>query len=245
MITVQHVVTVLRVFTLARRLQPHRSGVELSERELKVLLVDADLERARIVEADLGAAGATSIVRLRAGELLLDAVSRERPHVVIVDMARPDRDSLDDIRHIARHDPRPIVMFVDRDDPAFMEAAIDAGVSSYNVVGAALPDVKPIVQAAVAMFRRYRQVEFELRKAEASLKQRALIERAKSLLMRQRNIGEPEAYRWLRRQAMDRGKKIADIAGEIIANAEAQTKAKPQAKLDLQDKAPEGGQYDG
>ncbi len=184
---------------------------------MKVLLADADPDRARIVEADLSVAGATSVVRLQDGEPLLDAVARESPDLIIVDMARPDRDSLDDIRHIARHDPRPIVMFVDHDDTRFMEAAIEAGVSSYNVVGAGLPDVKPIVQAAVAMFRRYRQVETELRKAEASLNERALIDRAKGLIMRQRNLGEPDAYRWLRRQAMDRGKKIAAIAAEIVA----------------------------
>src|SRR6266851_9097013 len=184
---------------------------------LKVLVADANPERARILEADLAATGSTAIARLLPGELLLDAVAREAPDLVIVDMARPDRDSLDDIRHIARHDPRPIVMFVDHDDAAFMEAAIDAGVSSYNVVGAALPDIKPIVLAAVAMFRRFRQVETELRKAEASLEERALIDRAKGLIMRQRSIGEPEAYRWLRRQAMDRGKKIVAIAGEVIA----------------------------
>jgi len=187
---------------------------------LKVLLADADPDRARIVEADLSVAGATSVVRLQDGEPLLDAVARESPDLIIVDMARPDRDSLDDIRHIARHDPRPIVMFVDHDDTRFMEAAIEAGVSSYNVVGAGLPDVKPIVQAAVAMFRRYRQVETELRKAEASLNERALIDRAKGLIMRQRNLGEPDAYRWLRRQAMDRGKKIAAIAAEIVAAAD-------------------------
>jgi response regulator NasT len=110
-------------------------------------------------------------------------------------------------------------MFVDHDDAGFMEAAIEAGVSSYNVVGAALPDVKPIVQAAVAMFRRYRQVEMELRRVETSLNERALIDRAKGLIMRQRHIGEPDAYRWLRRQAMDRGKKIAAIAAEVIAAA--------------------------
>ena len=186
---------------------------------MKVLLADADPERARIVETDLRVAGATSVVRPREGEPLLDAVAREAPDLVIVDMARPDRDSLDDIRHISRHDPRPIVMFVDRDDSGFMEAAIEAGVSSYNVVGTALPDVKPIMQAAVAMFRRYRQVEMELRKAEASLNERALIDRAKGLIMRQRNIGEPDAYRWLRRQAMDRGKKISAIAAEVVAGA--------------------------
>ncbi|HVJ51721.1 MAG TPA: ANTAR domain-containing protein [Aliidongia sp.] len=184
---------------------------------MKVLLADADPERARILEADLGSAGADVVIRLRPGEDLLETVAREAPDVVIVDMARPDRDGLDDIRHITMTAPRPIIMFVDEEDPGFMEAAIEAGVSSYNVVGASLPNVKPIVQAAVAMFRRYRQVEAELRKAEASLRERALVDRAKNLIIRRRRIGEPEAYRWLRRQAMDRGKRIVDIAAELLA----------------------------
>lgn len=192
---------------------------------LKVLLADGDARRARIVEADLSGAGASAVVRVQPGEPLLDAVARERPDVVIVDMARPDRDSLDgvrleEIRHMASREPRPVVMFVDRDDPAFMEAAIEAGVSSYNVVGAALPDVKPIVHAAVAMFRRYQQVVDGLRKAETSLRERALIERAKGLLMRQRTITEPQAYRWLRRRAMDGGRRIADVAAELVAGSE-------------------------
>lgn len=184
---------------------------------MKVLLADTDPDRARLVEARLVAAGATASVRPRAGEALRDAVARERPDLVIVDMARPDRDALDDIRRIARDDPRPVVMFVDHDDPAFMEAAIEAGVSSYNVVGASLPDVKPIVAAAVAMFRRYRRIEDELRRAEAALEERRLVERAKALLMRRQKLSEPAAYRWLRRRAMDRGLRITDIAAELVA----------------------------
>jgi response regulator NasT len=190
---------------------------------VKVLLADANSERARIVERDLAAVGATSVIRPLPGENLRDAVARLAPDLVIVDMARPDRDSLDDIRHLSRHDPRPVLMFVDHADAAFMEAAIEAGVSSYNVVGAALPDVKPIVQAAVAMFRRYRQIETELQRAEASLKERALIEQAKSLVMRQRNMTEPEAYRLLRRTAMDRNRRIVDIAAAVLAASREET----------------------
>jgi response regulator NasT len=187
---------------------------------VKVLLADANSLRADSVEKDLAAAGATVVIRPHPGENLRDAVARLSPDLVIVDMARPDRDSLDDLRHLARHDPRPVVMFVDREDDAFMQEAIDAGVSSYNVVGAALPDVKPIVRAAVAMFRRYRRVESELQKTAASLQERVLIDQAKSLIMRQRNMSEPDAYKLLRRRAMDRGKRIADIAAAIMAEAE-------------------------
>src|SRR5579859_7234819 len=136
---------------------------------MRVLLADANLERADSVADRLTESGADEVLRLGPGETLAQAVNRHRPDVVIVDMARPDRDQLDSIREVSTRHPSPIVLFVDRDDPAFMEAAIEAGVSSYNVVGAALPDVKPIVETAVVMFRRYRQVESELRKAEASL----------------------------------------------------------------------------
>lgn len=183
---------------------------------MKVLLADANQDRADSVADRLGAAGVAEIVRLAPGQTLAAAVAAHQPDVVIVDMARPDRDSLEGIRQVAAEAPRPIVLFVDLDDTAFMEQAIEAGVSSYNVVGAALPEIKPIVQAAVAMFRRYRQIEDDLHKAEASLRERALIDRAKAHLMRERRISEPEAYRWLRRQAMDRGRRIADIAAELM-----------------------------
>ena len=181
-----------------------------------MLLADADPDRAPAVEAALRRAGATHLLRPHAGEILLDAVVRLSPEVVIVDMQRPDRDALDDVRHVTRLQPRPIVMFVDADDTAFMEAAIEAGVSSYNVIGTHLPDIKPIIQAAIAMFRRFSQIEAELRRAEQGLAERAVIDRAKTVLIRTRRMTEPEAYRWLRRQAMDRGRRIADVAAELL-----------------------------
>jgi AmiR/NasT family two-component response regulator len=71
-------------------------------------------------------------------------------------------------------------------------------------------------QAAVALFRHYQATEEKLRRAEAGLKERALIERAKGKLMREKHIAEPEAYHFLRRKAMDRGRRIVDIATEIL-----------------------------
>lgn len=190
---------------------------------MKVLLVDTEPERARVLEAQLVAIGVTETVRPRPGETLPEAIAREAPDLVIVDMARPDRDTLDDIRRATSRDPRPVAMFVDVDDPGFMEAAIEAGVSSYTVVGAALPDVKPIVRAAVAIFRRYRQVEAELQRAQAGLRERQLVDEAKRHLMKQRRMSEPEAHRWLRRQAMERARRVADIAAELLRKDEGET----------------------
>jgi two-component system, response regulator / RNA-binding antiterminator len=133
-------------------------------------------------------------------------------------MARPDRDGLDDLRRVSADNPRPVVMFVDRDDRAFMEEAIAAGVSSYNVVGAAFPDVKPIVMAAVAIFRKHQRVADDLSRAQATLTERGTINRAKAVLMRERHFDEPRAYRWLRRRAMNESRRIGDIAAELLAN---------------------------
>ena len=196
-----------------------------------MLLADDDLEagpidgadlsaRAEAIEAALRAAGATALLRPGLHEPLLDAVKRLAPEILIVGMQRPDRDTLDDLRYMTRHDPRPIVMFVDMDDPAFMEDAIGAGVSSYNVLGTSLPDVKPIIQAAIAMFRRFHQIESELRRVETGLHERAVIERAKTMLIRTRRMSEPDAYRWLRKQAMDTSRRIVDVAAALLVTSD-------------------------
>jgi response regulator NasT len=185
---------------------------------LKVLLADADSQRAAVLEQRLAEISDATILRVRAGGNLLGAVAEAAPDVIIVDMARPDRDGLDNLRRANADNPRPIVMFVDRDDRTFMEEAIAAGVSSYNVVGTAFPDIKPIVMAAVAIFRKYQQVADDLAKAKATLLERETINRAKSMLMRQRNIDEPQAYRWLRRRAMNESRRIGDVAAELLAS---------------------------
>ena len=187
---------------------------------MKVLLADDDTERAgavaRVLEADSG----LTVLRLPPGQSLAGAVAALAPDIVLVDMARPDRDALDGIRQIAACHARPVVLFVDEDDPTFMEEAFGAGVSSYNVLGIPPPDVKPILRAAAALFRRHHQAEQDLSEASARLREREVIDRAKAMLIRQRKLSEPEAYRWLRRQAMTRGRRIVDVAGEFIQQRE-------------------------
>lgn len=184
---------------------------------IRVLLADSEPERAAILEQRLRQIGEAVILRLPAGRSLIDAVPELVPDVIIVDMARPDRDGLDDLRRVGAANPRPVVMFVDRDDRTFMEEAIAAGVSSYNVVDAAFPDIKPIVMAAVAIFRKHQQVADDLTQAKATLLERDTINRAKSMLMQQRQLDEPRAYRWLQRRAMNESRRIGDIAAELLA----------------------------
>jgi two-component system, response regulator / RNA-binding antiterminator len=187
---------------------------------LKVLLADDDAERAGAMARVLAADDGLIVVKLKRGESLAEAVAALAPDVVLVDMARPDRDALDGIRQVAALNVRPVILFVDEDDPPFMEEAISAGVSSYNAIGMPPPDVKPILRAAVALFRRHRQAHDDLKQAEARLQERAVIDRAKAILMKQRRLSEPDAYRWLRSNAMSSARRIINVANEIIEHRE-------------------------
>jgi len=52
--------------------------------------------------------------------------------------------------------------------------------------------------------------------ARTALSDRKIIDRAKSILMSQRGLSEPDAYALLRSSAMNQGKKIVDVAQALI-----------------------------
>ncbi len=185
---------------------------------LKILLIDTNSSRAQALADKLAETGFADVLRLPADVDMAQVVDAAQPDLIIVDMALPDRDALEGIRAVS--DAHPIVMFAGSDDPAFAEEAIAAGVCSYNLSGVALQDLRPILASAIALFRRYRRVEDELAEARARLDERRLMERAKAILMQGRRMTEPEAYRLLQKRAMDKNRKLAQVAAEVVAQHE-------------------------
>ncbi|MCB4823990.1 ANTAR domain-containing protein [Roseicella sp. GB24] len=49
------------------------------------------------------------------------------------------------------------------------------------------------------------------------LEERRLIDRAKTVLMQKHKLSEPEAYRRLRRMAMDKGQKLGSVAATVLS----------------------------
>jgi response regulator NasT len=186
---------------------------------LKILLIDTDVERAQAFEEHFSQSGFADIMRAPEGADLAQTVERLKPDLIIIDMALPDRDALEDIRAVSA--AHPIIMFAGSDDPAFAEEAIAAGVCSYNLSGVALQDLRPIMASAIALFNRYRRVEDELAAAKALLEERRLVERAKAILMQGRKMTEPEAYRWLQKKAMNENRKLAQVVAEFVAQHDA------------------------
>jgi response regulator NasT len=187
---------------------------------MRVLIVDESPERAVVLRDGLERAGYEVAAALAASIELLRAVEQVRPDVIIIDTDSPSRDVLEHVVMISRDEPRPIVMFSTDDAPETIRDAVRAGVSAYVVDGLDAARVKSIVEVAVARFDEYQRLRAELADANLKLSERKQVERAKGILMKTRGVGEDEAYQMLRRMAMDRGKRLGEIAQQLIDMAD-------------------------
>jgi len=187
---------------------------------LRVLLVDDDAERAAILREALQSASHVVVAEVRSAVELMARVRDVQPDVIIIDRDSPDRDTLEHICIVTRDDPRPIVMFTQDKDQARMREALKAGVSAYVVDGLSAERVRPIVDVALARFEQWQALRQELGQAQASLAERKIIERAKGIVMKQRGCSEEEAYRRLRKMAMERNMRLALVAESVIAMAD-------------------------
>jgi response regulator NasT len=187
---------------------------------LKVMLVDDDPGRGAILRQALTDAGyAVFNCPLRCS-----SASRFTPRsgadVIIVDMDVPDRDTLESVRHISRDFPRPVVMYAESADADIMRQAVKAGVSAYVVDDINPRRVKPILEVAVARFKEFQALRDELEKTRNTLAERKVVDRAKGILMKKRGMDEETAYQALRKLAMDRNQRLADVARTVVEMAE-------------------------
>lgn len=186
---------------------------------LKVMIVDEAIERAEVLQQALTRAGHEVVAYVPSTFDLHRQVSALKPDIVIIDTDSPDRDTLENICVVSRDEPRPVVMFTHDGDSEKIRAATQAGVSAYVVDGMSGDRIGPIIDAAVARFEQFQSLKRELGDIEEKLADRKVIERAKGILMKSRNLSEEDAYRALRKQAMQSNMRLSQVARQLIAVA--------------------------
>lgn len=187
------------------------AGDEQAEREA---------ERSRSLRIGMLEAGYDIVAVLPVDTFLPERIAQIQPDMIIVDAESQARDTLEHVVMATRDARRPIVLFTDDADTSHVGDAIAAGVTAYVVAGLAPERVKPVLDVALARFEHEERLRRELTEARTQLADRKLIDRAKGLLMQRHQIGEPEAYARLRKAAMDKGLKIADIAQRLVDAAD-------------------------
>lgn len=186
---------------------------------LKVMVVDEVVERAQVLQRVLTQAGYEVIAYAPSTFDLHRQVGALKPDIIIIDTDSPDRDTLENLCVVSRDEPRPVVMFTHDGDSEKIRAATKAGVSAYVVGGVTPERISSIIGAAVARFEQFQALKREFEELENKLADRKVIERAKGILMKSRNLSEEEAYGALRKQAMENNMRLAEVARQVIVVA--------------------------
>lgn len=187
---------------------------------LRILVVEPNPERVREIVDALRDAGWSDVKALAQISALSRTVKEFSPDIVLIDLANPDRDTLEHISYASETSKRAVALFVDRTDENLTQAALNAGVSAYVVDGLKMERIKSVLQTAIARFKIMRQMQSQLDAAKQALEDRKTIDRAKGILMRQRGMSEDAAYNLLRKTAMGQNKKVIDVAQALVTAAD-------------------------
>ena len=187
---------------------------------LRIMLVDEQPERFELLNKTFTECGYLVVANVDAHENINAAVEKYQPDIIIADLDSPGRDTLEYLQAVTRDRPRPIVLFTNDGDGDTIALAVKSGVTAYVLDGINPGRIRPILDVAISRFREYQQLRDELEQTRLQLTERKVIEKAKGILMKNRGLEEDKAYQMLRKMAMDRNLKIAELARSIIAAAE-------------------------
>jgi AmiR/NasT family two-component response regulator len=186
----------------------------------RVAILDADSSSRAGLRAAVEAAGGVVTVE---APLRLDAVAvmkETRPDVVIMAPSLSAAREPALMPRIAAEVDCPAVLFTRDTDQAVVKQANRAGVMGFMLKPLRAAELAPTLDLALARFR-------EIRRLQQARADRPLVDQAKGKLMSDRQLSEAEAFRWLRRQAMDSRQRLGDVAREVLAG-EAGLQALPE-----------------
>ncbi|MBD8566626.1 MAG: ANTAR domain-containing protein [Oxalobacteraceae bacterium] len=176
----------------------------------------AQTRRSTALRIGLLESGYDLVASLPADVFLPERIAQLQPDLIILDSESDARDVLEHIVIATRDARRPIVLFTEDDAPASMDAALEAGVSAYIVAGLQAERVKPVLDVALARFRREQRLLDELSDTRQKLAERKVLDRAKGMLMTRYQLTEDQAYQRLRSLAMNKNMKLVDVAQRLI-----------------------------
>ncbi len=139
--------------------------------------------------------------------------------MLIIAVDRCDSDMMLMIELLLAEKPLPIVIFTQLYDPQAQQKAIQAGVAAFVVDGLQTSRLLPLLQLATIRFAQQRSLLDQVDTLRTQLAERKVIDRAKGLLMQQRQCSEDEAYKLLRTTAMNKNMRLAMLAQQVVSAA--------------------------
>jgi len=189
---------------------------EVPSDRLRVLLADEDeaaLETlAEVVEA-LGhevtpfAVSVADAIQLIAGE---------DPDLAIVMVHHDDEHALSLIEEAVDYASGPVIALMRQGDARFVARAADRGIAA-SIDSLAPEAVQGAIEVALRRHREARGLAVKVEQLETALERRALIERAKGVLMERHGVDERAAFELVREQARATNRRVVDVAAAVLS----------------------------
>jgi response regulator NasT len=180
-----------------------------------VVAEDEALIRLDLVEM-LTEAGYEVVGQAGDGEAAISITEKEKPDLVVMDVKMPKLDGISAAERIANQRIAPVVILTAFSQRDLVERARDAGAMAYLTKPFTIDDLMPAIELAVSRFQEIKQLDTEVADLQEQLKARKLIEKAKGILMKNLKIGEPEAFKWMQKTAMDKRRSMTDVAQLVM-----------------------------
>lgn len=150
------------------------------------------------------------------GEAAVRLAEELRPDLVVMDVKMPVLDGITAAERIAAARIAPVVILTAFSQRELVERARDAGAMAYVVKPFSSNDLVPAVEMAISRFAELTALEAEVADLTDRLETRKLVDRAKSVLQQQLGIGEPDAFRWIQKTAMDLRLTMRQVAEGVV-----------------------------
>lgn len=193
---------------------------ERAVRPLRIVVADADPAAVAFYREALPALGHYPPCPAETGRQLLDLCRAVSPDLVITADRLPDAGGPELAAALAAGPPVPVVVAVESADAVAAWAAAGCRVVGCLVKPLRADAVGATVAVAVRCAEQFRALRDEADQLRRALEERKVVERAKGLVGRYCGLGEDEAYRRLRKLATNGGKKMVDVARDVLAAGE-------------------------
>lgn len=197
-------------------LKNNSAAKQQSNTVINILLVEKQANQKSVLKKALVDFGYQVIQHSYYRDNIIEQIELYNPNILILTTDLPSSAMLKELSEINQLLPLPIVIFAENDSPNVIKQAIKAGVSAYVVSDIIPQRIKSIISVANERFKAEQSLRNELKNAKTQLESRKLIERAKGLLMEQKQLSEKESYDALRKMAMNQGNSLAMVAKNII-----------------------------
>jgi response regulator NasT len=136
------------------------------------------------------------------------ATEREQPDLAFVGLGISGEHALDMISEIVREASCPVIALLESDDPVWVNEAAKRGIFAYIVDGRA-EEMQSTIDITLRRYAEYANLE-------GAFARRAVIERAKGIMMARQSIDETKAFELMRSQSQRSGQKLFDIAKAVV-----------------------------